>query len=492
MTPLLVVDDPDTCPLNIPGATLLAARDYLCDPAWSERRGVALVNLCRGMRYQSQGYYVSLLAQARGHRPIPDVAAIQGLRATGLRRVVELELDDLITRCLRPLKTDRFELSVYFGRNLAERYERLARALFQLFPSPLMRAVFERQNGSWRLRQLKALAVEEIPAAHREFVADAVMRFLAGGRVRARRAAGYRYDLAILRDENEVESPSNRSALARFASAARRAGLRPSFIDRTDLSRLATFDALLIRETTYVDHHTFRFAQRARALGLAVIDDPESIIRCTNKVYLAELLRRHRIPTPPTMVVHAGNRHEVGAALGFPCVLKKPDSGFSQGVHLADDEDQLQQWLGHLFDGSDLVIAQGYTPSAFDWRIGVIDREPLFACRYHMAPGHWQVIAHDHQGKVTGLGDHETIPLDLVPAKVLKSALRAAALIGDGLYGVDIKEVDGRPLVIEVNDNPNIDHGVEDQVMGDRLYDRVIAGLVRRIEAIRNDPRSSP
>ena len=43
--------------------------------------------------------------------------------------------------------------------------------------------------------------------------------------------------------------------------------------------------------------------------------------------------------------------------------------------------------------------------------------------------------------------------------------MRAAAERGDGLYGVDLKDVDGRAIVIEINDNPSIDAGVEDQVL---------------------------
>ncbi|MFR6033296.1 MAG: hypothetical protein ACLUKN_09060 [Bacilli bacterium] len=50
-------------------------------------------------------------------------------------------------------------------------------------------------------------------------------------------------------------------------------------------------------------------------------------------------------------------------------------------------------------------------------------------------------------------------------------ALKMANLIGDGLYGVDLKETsDGRILMIEVNDNPNIDANIEDKVVGQKLY----------------------
>ena len=69
---------------------------------------------------------------------------------------------------------------------------------------------------------------------------------------------------------------------------------------------------------------------------------------------------------------------------------------------------------------------------------------------------------------------------------VVELGLRAANAIGDGFYGVDIKELDGGCVVIEVNDNPSVERGVEDAVLGDLLYDADHAGLSR---ASRGGPR---
>jgi glutathione synthase/RimK-type ligase-like ATP-grasp enzyme len=66
---------------------------------------------------------------------------------------------------------------------------------------------------------------------------------------------------------------------------------------------------------------------------------------------------------------------------------------------------------------------------------------------------------------------------------VVKLAARAARLIGDGLYGVDLKVVRGKPVVIEINDNPNIDAGVEDAALGDELYRRVMQHFFWKLES---------
>src|SRR6185312_14667474 len=74
------------------------------------------------------------------------------------------------------------------------------------------------------------------------------------------------------------------------------------------------------------------------------------------------------------------------------------------------------------------------------------------------------------------------VPLKNAPKVVVETALKAANLIGAGLYGVDLKQVGNRVFVIEINDNPNIDAGNEDRVDKTRLYERIIKVFVNRIE----------
>ena len=76
MKPLLIVDAPKRWPLKIPGTELVSAYDYLSDPAHADGAGRKVFNLCRSFKYQAAGYYVSLLAEARWHRPLPSVSVI--------------------------------------------------------------------------------------------------------------------------------------------------------------------------------------------------------------------------------------------------------------------------------------------------------------------------------------------------------------------------------------------------------------------------------
>lgn len=279
----------------------------------------------------------------------------------------------------------------------------------------------------------------------------------------------------------DPEPPSDKIALQKFSKAAAALGISTELITRDDYGRIPEFDALFIRDTTYVNQYTYRFSTRAAGEGLVVIDDPQSIVRCTNKVYLAELLARYKIPIPRTFVAHRENANEIGDELDFPCVIKKPDSAFSQGVEKVDNQAELSARLAEFFTQSELLIAQQFLPTTFDWRIGILDRQPLYACKYYMAKGHWQIIQNKQDGK-RRYGKSETVPVELAPRRAVQVALKAANLIGDGLYGVDVKESDGNFYVIEVNDNPNLDSKYEDAILKDELYRRIMNVFLKRIE----------
>jgi glutathione synthase/RimK-type ligase-like ATP-grasp enzyme len=495
MALLFVVENPKQWPLQIPGTRIVPARDYLTQPEFIDLRRAKVFNLCRTYGYQTVGYYVSLLAAARGHKPLPSVTTIQDLRMSSVIRIVSEDLEATIQRVLQPLRSPHFELSIYFGRNMAKRYDRLCQALFNHFPAPLLRAEFIFAD-QWRLHSLRPIASSDVPEPHWEFVVDQARRFFQRPYVNDPKPA--RYELAILVNGDEVDAPSDARAIQRFMKAARRLGMHPTLIGKEDFGRIAEFDALFIRETTYVNHHTYRFASRAEAEGLVVIDDPESIVRCTNKVYQAELFQRRGIPIPRTMVVHRDNTRDVAQVLGFPCVLKRPDSSFSLGVVKAESQDELTGHLQRFLTRSELIVAQEYVPSGFDWRIAVLDGRPLYACKYHMARGHWQIQKSTGE-RERAYGKHETLPIDTAPRRAVSLAVRAAGLVGDGFYGVDIKQLDNnRFVVIEVNDNPSVEAGVEDAVIKDDLYLAVMQTFYDRLqrrgreEQSRNESQQSP
>ena len=487
MSTLIVVNNPSKWPLEIPDVKIVSAKAYLTDGRYSDLKGTKVFNLCRHYAYQTMGYYVSLLAEARGHRPLPDVNTIMNLRSLSMHRADEQDTEEEIQRVLKPLKGDEFTLSIYFGRNMAGRYKRLALLLFNLFPAPFLRATFVRDDGWWSLKNIGTIPYSEVPDSHKPFVQKSAVEYLSRDRRPGTKRKHAKYDLAILFNPDEEHTPSNDKAIKRFSDAAWDLGINTELIDKSDYGRLAEFDALFIRETTNVSHYTYRFSRRAANLGLVVMDDPLSILRCTNKVYLAELLEHAGISAPRTVIAHEDNLDDVIVQLGLPCVLKRPDGAFSQGVMKAATADDLRTAIEGMLEDSDLVLAQEWMPTEYDWRIGVLDGKPLYACRYHMAKKHWQIAKHD--GENSRFGKVDTIAIEDAPPKVVEAAVKSSRLIGTGLYGVDLKEVDGKPYVIEVNDNPNLDAGYEDAVLKEELWRTIAQVFLDRIEARRSGVR---
>jgi glutathione synthase/RimK-type ligase-like ATP-grasp enzyme len=480
----LIVTDQHQEWFEVPDATVVNARRYLAEPESGRDDTVRVLNLCRTGRYQGRGYYVSLLAEARGQRPLPEVKTIGDLKSGTYLRALGAELQPLVQETLRHDESDRFELDVYLGKDPAKRHEALAEQVFNSVRAPLLRVLFRRVERRWQLEEVQAIGVADIPPQDRAFLLETVKAFVAETAMpqrpqRTGNGTG-KPRLAILWDAKEPHKPSNEEALQRMVRTAPLVGLEAELVGPEALDRLPEFDALFNRASPEVHGFVYEFVRRAESLGMPVVDDPESILRCLNKVYMYELMSRHGIPQPRTLIVHRGNVADVVPTLGLPCVFKLPDSGFGLDVVKIESEEESRKGAERFFEVSELFIAQEWLPTGFDWRVGIYDRRPLFVAKYYMAPGHWKVnkVA---EGEKLIEGKTEAMAIGEAPEQVINMAVRAANLIGRGLYGVDIKQVENRIYLIEVNCNPNIDAGNEDQVLGEALYREVLGVFARRI-----------
>jgi glutathione synthase/RimK-type ligase-like ATP-grasp enzyme len=483
---LIVVDDLKDWAPFYPSEQVMSFEAYLHSGQFPEERRTRVINLCSSYRYLADGYYCSLLAEARGHHVIPSLQVLNDL---GKRALYELQLGEIADSLERSFAghapSEQLLVRSYFGTTPDPVYRDLVRRLFELFPCPLL-DIELRYRERWQIVSLRAVSPGSLGDDAQTAFADALDHFSRQIWRGARKRRRYRYDLAILVDPGEALPPSNRSALKSFIRAGRGLGIDVELVTRRDYPRLPEFDALFIRETTAIDHHTYRFARKAEAEGMVVVDDPDSILRCTNKVYLADLFRVRKVTAPRTHLLHRGSTGRVSRLeeeLGYPMVIKIPDGSFSRGIVKVHDRKELRASLQELFRKSALLLAQEFFYTEFDWRIGIFNNRPLYACRYYMVKNHWQIYRHG-KGRVAS-GDFATLPTFEVPRDVLQSALAATQPIGTGLYGVDVKERDGKGYVIEVNDNPNIDRGVEDRYLGDELYRLVMEEFLRRIEAVK-------
>jgi glutathione synthase/RimK-type ligase-like ATP-grasp enzyme len=469
-----------------PSDNVITAMDYLKQPIASVEERTQVINLCRSYKYLGVGYYVSLLAEARGHRVIPSVRSINDLRK---RSIYGLDIEDLNQKLSRFLPQDGrdttdFGMVVYFGTTSYGPLQDLARQVFDIFPCPILRLEFERQKV-WQISAIKPSGLHTLTDSQEDAFAQALDAFSKKLWRSRRQRKKFRYDIAMLQDPNDPMPPSNKRALKMFIEAGKELGIEVDPIGKNDYARLAEYDGLFIRETTALDNHTYRFAIKAEKEDMVVIDAPSSILKCTNKIYLADLLKSRKLPTPKTEILYREETkrlNELPDLLGFPIVLKIPDGSFSRGIVKVSDVDTLKREAEALFQHTSLVIAQEFFYTEFDWRVGVLDGQALYACQYFMSRGHWQIYNHAARGVKPRTGNAKTFPVREVPAEVIKLALKATSAIGDGLYGVDIKQSKDRCVVIEVNDNPSIDAGVEDAYLGEDLYRRIMAEFLRLME----------
>ncbi len=483
---IVVSDRPVDFITPLPDVTFMRATDFIANAGDIDLRKAGqtrLINLCRDYDYLSKGYYCSLLAQARGMRCIPSVSNILTLNWKRLYQTHLPELNGILKATYKNPNDEpsAHTYNLYFGRCRDPQLEELGRRIFDLFRFPLIQIEIELDhNGEWVISNIEYTSVTDLPQTKNAFFNESLKKFT-GSAWRNEQGVKYKNWVAILHDPKEKRPPSNKAAIQKFIKAGKQLDIAIEMITKSDFAALSEYDALLIRETTAINNHTFRFAHKAESEFMPAIDDTKSIIRCCNKVFQYEILESNNIPLPKTWIFDTKRMKETSEKTSYPAVVKIPDGAFSVGVFKVNTVEEFMSASAKLLKNSGILLAQEFVTSEFDWRIGVLNNKPLFACKYYMAKGHWQIYNNKEKSVKMSEGDSETLPVSDVPQKVLDIALKAASLMGDGLYGVDLKQNGDKIVVMEINDNPSIDSGVEDLVLGDQLYIEILKELVSRI-----------
>jgi len=287
--------------------------------------------------------------------------------------------------------------------------------------------------------------------------------------------------IACFVEKYNFSDPKEALALQNFQRTAMERGHEFEFLFRENIAKIPKYDAVFIRATTDPLYTAYIVSKTAWELGLKVVDDPESIQICGNKIHLYDLFKTHNVPHIPTLFLNKEELHhrrllEVFETLGKPIVVKAPYTSFSRYVEKVACETSFRDVAKRYFRKSDVLAVQAFMPTAFDWRVGVLNHEVLYVCKYMIPKGRWKHGA-KRRGKPTFVwGRTVSLKRENAPAKLKEVALKACEVIGHGLYGVDIKEANGNYVVVEVNDNPSIYAGYEDLRNRD-LYGKIITYL---------------
>jgi glutathione synthase/RimK-type ligase-like ATP-grasp enzyme len=284
--------------------------------------------------------------------------------------------------------------------------------------------------------------------------------------------------IACFVEKYNFSDPREEAALQNFKRTAENTGHQFNFLFKENIQEIPKYNAIFIRATTDPLYTAYIVSRTAWELGLKVIDDPESIQICANKIHQYALLEKFNVPHIPTVFLNKDELHHkkitaIFDALGKPVVIKAPYTSFSRFVEKAACETSFREVAKRYFKRSDILAIQKFTPTTFDWRVGVLNNEVLYVCKYLIPKGKWKHGA-KLRGKPTVVwGRTVSLKKQNAPAKIKEVALQACKVVGKGLYGVDIKEVNGEPVVVEVNDNPSIYAGYEDLRDKD-LYTKII------------------
>jgi glutathione synthase/RimK-type ligase-like ATP-grasp enzyme len=283
-----------------------------------------------------------------------------------------------------------------------------------------------------------------------------------------------RFRLGVLCDPADPMPPTWPDGLDVLTSVGKTLATDVTILSPSGIDCLHELNGLFIRTTD-----AFDFAFAAVELGIPVLGNPRSMLRCNNKAFVVEILRRNQVPVPQTAFITDSDEvlhlHE---KIEYPMVIKLPHMSGGRGVFLAVDRGALIQYVSHLSRSSAVLIAQQFVPTAFDWRVGVLDDEVLFVCRYYMVDQNWKVVAHTEGGDIK-TGRIEPVPACQWPQGVVSAAVNAARLFGSGLYGIDVKDFNGDLFVTDVNDCPDINHEEEDCEAGHSLWEKLIKWFMK-------------
>jgi glutathione synthase/RimK-type ligase-like ATP-grasp enzyme len=271
--------------------------------------------------------------------------------------------------------------------------------------------------------------------------------------------------LGIFVDRKTLANAEQLNALIHCRDVAEKMGHHVDYIFPVDISKIPLVDALFIRARTDPMNVTYVAARMAAFHGIPVIDDPQSIQICSDKINMYSHLIKQHVSLPKTVFLPKEELTDecvtrLFEEMGSPLILKEPSTSFSLRVEKVHDNAGFFQVARRFIRLSDWIVVQQYVESKYDWRIGVLDGEFLYACKYTIPSVTFKIQA-SVNGHIVYCGV-ESVPEEAVPPHVIRLGIDAANAIGHGLYGVDIKNNNGDACVIEVNDNPSIESGEDD------------------------------
>lgn len=135
----------------------------------TDNKSKLVINLSNDYSYNSEGYYSSLLAQARGDKPIPGVEVLNKLESeAGIR--LDRNLQKLCYQWIQKNNiSDSWVLNIYFGFCAEKGLEKIARYIFDHYPCPLLKVELNVKARN-QIESVKSLAIKDLNAEQEDFL----------------------------------------------------------------------------------------------------------------------------------------------------------------------------------------------------------------------------------------------------------------------------------------------------------------------------------
>ncbi|MFE5714223.1 RimK family alpha-L-glutamate ligase [Streptomyces sp. NPDC056501] len=182
------------------------------------------------------------------------------------------------------------------------------------------------------------------------------------------------------------------------------------------------------------------FARGLERLGARVVNSAASTEFCQDRAHMACLARRAGLPFPATTELPGLDALLAYGPVRRPLVVKSRRSRRGNLVALVADDTQLRE-LVDQWPGESVVVQELAPSTGWDHKVWVVaDRIFAELRRSELAVG-------------------EQLPSQTVgelPSGWSQLALRVGEVFGLDVYGVDILDVRGTPLIVDVNAFPGI------------------------------------
>ncbi|MET9643278.1 RimK family alpha-L-glutamate ligase [Streptomyces syringium] len=209
-------------------------------------------------------------------------------------------------------------------------------------------------------------------------------------------------------------------------------------------------------------------ARRLEAHGAPVLNSAAATALCQDRTAMADLALRAGLPFVATTTAARLGQLLEDASLAAPVVIKSRHSRRHDLVARVDDTARLRSLAAEWRD--EPVVVQQFTPNdGWDHKLWVIGDE---------------VFAEFRRSELAAPAAERTRPLPVrdLPADWLDMVRRVGEVFALDVYGVDLLEVAGAPLIVDINAFPG--------VRGQRGAPEALADLALRTAAGRYRPRT--